>query len=109
PRELYRLQVETLDARDGGAAALAALCEWIGVSPAPEMIGTLSEDADWAFAGHGPRAAPQGLDAEVLAALPRSDRERAARPALDLPLPWRPDEIGFDVSVIRCAQRYGYA
>lgn len=109
PRELHRVHVETLETHEGRTTVLTALCEWIGVSAAPEVARTLSEDGNWAFAGHGPRAAPQGHDAEMLTVLPRTDRERAAQPALDLPLPWRPDEIGFDVSVIRRAQSYGYA
>ncbi len=108
PELLRRQRLEALESEADCAGALSALCDWIGVSSAPDVVNRMCRAEDWIFAGHGPRAAPFGLEAEMLAPPPHAERERAADAALDQPLPWRPDAIGFDASVIAHAQRYGY-
>lgn len=108
PELMRRLRLEALESAESRAGALATLCEWIGVSAAPDIVDSMCKADDWIFAGHGPRAAPYGLEAEMLAPPPQAEHERAAHAALNLPLPWRPDSIGFDASVVAHAQRYGY-
>lgn len=105
---VHRLGIEALEREDGGAAALAALCDWIGVPAAPSTLRAMREGGEWMFAGYGPRAAPYGLEAEVLEPVPRADLERSRLTALDQPLPWRADGAGFDEAVVERARRYGY-
>lgn len=109
PEALRRLRLETLESAADRTRALASLCDWIGVTSTPADLESMNADGEWVFGGHGPRAAPFGLEAEMLMPAPAADRQRAAQTALDQPLPWRPDAIGFDASVIAHAQRYGYA
>lgn len=102
-RELHRLRVETLDG-DGASGVLKVLCEWIGVPTDTAILAAMVSGGDWAFAGHGPRSAPFGLEAEGLEPLLGAGSDVA----LDLPLPWRADAIGFDASVVTRARAYGY-
>lgn len=90
-------------------AALARVAGWLGVETDASALAAMQRPEDWSFAGHGPSAAPYGLEAEVLEAFPPALVERAQREArLDAPLPWRDGER-FAAEVRRLATDWSYA
>lgn len=98
------------DLIDDPDAVLRSLCARLGLRFDAAILTPMLEYDLWEFWGHGPRAAPFGLDLEVLEPLDDDLLDRAfARPRLDLPLPWRPDGAGFDPAVKAMARRLGVA
>jgi Sulfotransferase family len=86
---------------------LRRLCEWLGVSTAPEAIAAMKRPEDSPFASFGPANALLGNDPNFLSApqlRPYTQREQS----LEGPLPWRPDEAPFYPRVIEMAQSFGY-
>lgn len=102
-----RVQIEQVDADPGVLARL--LGQWLHLDAGPAAQAAMTRPDDWVFAGYGPRAAPYGLEAEVLEALPEADVALAAQPRLDAPLPWRTDAQTFAPETLELAKRYGYA
>lgn len=99
---------EAFEDEDRLNASLAALCAWLPVESSAAALRAMREARDWVFAGHGPRAAPYGLEADVLEPVPPADLERSELTVLDVELPWRADGIAFDAKVVERARRYGY-
>lgn len=97
--------IEALE--DSQDAARVAVLEWLSVA-ADALTLDAMDPMSWTFAGYGPRSAPYGLEAEALEPVAESWRERLATTALEGPLPWRGDEVGFDRQVLALANRYGY-
>lgn len=102
-----RAQVEEIDADPGVLARL--LGQWLQLDAGPAAQAAMTRPDDWVFAGYGPRAAPYGLEAEALEALPEADVVLSAQAQLDTPLPWRADAQTFAPETIELAKRYGYA
>lgn len=100
-----RLRIEDLDARP--AIALQRLCAALGVDDSAAALDAMSRPEDWAFAGYGPRAAPYGLEAEVLEDIVLPAGWDPA-PRLDGALPWRPDGAAFSPDLVALARALGY-
>ena len=102
-----RVQIEQIDADLGVLSQL--LGEWLELDGGPAAQVAMTQPECWVFAGHGPRAAPYGLEAEVLEALPEADVALAEQTQLSGALPWREDGQTFAPETLAMARRYGYS
>ena len=88
-------------------ATLKALCQWLGVSDAPEAIAAMKKPEDSPFACLGPPNAHLGNDINFLKS--PALREGTVTPeALDAPLPWRDDDERLHPRVTELARALGY-
>ncbi|MBS0560129.1 MAG: sulfotransferase [Proteobacteria bacterium] len=86
---------------------LHRLCDWLGVSTAPEAIAAMKRPEDSPYACFGPVNALVGNDPNFL----RSPQLRpySRKPeSLDGPLSWRPDGASFHPRVVEMAHQFGY-
>ncbi|MFP5307653.1 MAG: hypothetical protein ACLGI7_17765 [Gammaproteobacteria bacterium] len=67
----------------------------------------MQQPDDWIYAGFGPRAAPYGLEPDVLETI-TPPAHWPAQPALDHALPWRGDGRGFSGDLVALARERGY-
>lgn len=102
-----RMQIEQIDADAGALTRL--LWEWLQLDRGPAAQAAMTRPESWVFGGYGPRAAPYGLEAEVLEALPDADVSLAEQVQLATALPWREDGQSFAAETVEIARRYGYA
>lgn len=100
-----RLCIEDLD--DQALGALPRLCAALGIDGGAAALGAMQRPDDWVYAGHGPRAAPYGLEPEVLEdiVLPAG---WDTTPRLEGALPWRPDGAAFSPDLVALARALGY-
>lgn len=100
-----RLRIEDLDVEP--LAALRRICTALAIDGGAAALEAMQRPEAWAFAGYGPRAAPYGLEADVLEtiSLPAS---WDPQPHLDGALPWRTDGAGFSADLIALARQHGY-
>jgi len=103
---LLRFRGEQLD--DDFVAAAQSLCAALGLKADASALVAMAHQAQWRFAGHGPRSAPYGLEPEALETFRPAALDLAAQPTLTTPLPWRDDGLGFAPEVRRRAEAYGY-
>jgi hypothetical protein len=86
---------------------LPRVCEWLGVSTAPEAIAAMRRPEDSPFACFGPANAVLGNDPNFLSA-PQLRPYKPRPESLSGPLSWRPDEASFHPRVVEMAQSFGY-
>lgn len=86
---------------------LIRLCEWLGISTAPEAIAAMKRPEDSPFASFGPANALLGNDPNFLSA-PQLRPYKSREESLAGPLSWRPDEAPFHPRVVEMAQSFGY-
>lgn len=110
-RDLLRLRDEALRLGPGMLVyrdAIDGLCRALALEHSAVTWRVMQAAAPWVYAGLGPRAAPYGLEAEVLETLAANDEALAEQCSLDAALPWRPGAEGFDAAVGMLAREYGY-
>ena len=87
---------------------LVRICEWLGISTAPEAIAAMKRPEESPFACFGPPNALLGNDPNFLNA-PQLRPYSARDISLAGPLPWRKDHKPFHPRVIEMAHAFGYA
>jgi len=88
-------------------AVLVGLCDWLGISAAPEAIAAMKRPEDSPFACMGPANAPLGNDVNFLRS--PAMREGTVVPTpLDAELPWREDGEKLHPRVVALARDLGY-
>lgn len=100
-----RLRIEDLDAQP--VTALQNLCAQLRIDGGAAALDAMSRPDDWIFAGYGPRAAPYGLEPEVLEDIVLPAGWNPV-PRLDGALPWRPDGAAFSPDLVALARVLGY-
>jgi hypothetical protein len=106
PRQWLRVKGETLLADLDNE--LPRLCNWLGISTAPEAIAAMKRPEESPFACFGPANAQLGNDPNFL----HEPKLRPYRPRQDSlvgPLSWREDGASFHPRVVELAQEFGYA
>lgn len=88
-------------------ATLGALCNWIGVSDAPDAIAAMKQPETSPYSCIGPANARLGNDVNFLNA-PALREGKITVPPLDTALPWREDGAPFHPRVQALAQELGY-
>ncbi|MCA0045077.1 sulfotransferase family protein [Celeribacter litoreus] len=86
---------------------LKALCNWLGVSDAPEAIEAMKHPEDSPFACMGPPNAPLGNDVNFLNS-PALRPGKVKFSSLDGDLPWRADDEKLHPRVVALAEALGY-
>ncbi|MEW6169769.1 MAG: sulfotransferase [Pseudomonadota bacterium] len=105
PLPLLRVRIEDLEVSP--QPCLRELCGWLELEATPAALSAMQAPQDWVFAGYGPRAAPYGLDPDLLEEI-RVPRAWPTTPTLEGPLPWRPDGATFGGRLVQLARDYGY-
>jgi Sulfotransferase family len=86
---------------------LPALCDWLGISSAPEALAAMRRPEDSPYSCVGPANARLGNDPNFLNS-PALREVHFAVPALDAPLPWRTDGQILHPRVQELARALGY-
>lgn len=100
-----RVRIEDLDADP--VAALRRICAALAIDDGAAALEAIQRPEEWPFAGFGPRAAPYGLEPDVLEDIglpPEWDPHARLHGAL----PWRADGAGFSADLIELARQRGY-
>ncbi len=100
-----RLLVDRFD--EGADDDLRQLCADLGLECDAADLNAMREPQAWVFGGYGPRAAPYGVDVDLLEPV-RLPADWVVEPSLDALLPWRRDRSGFSPDLVALAQSYGY-
>ncbi len=103
--QFITLQGETLI--NNMDTVLPLICQWLGISDAPEAIEAMKHPEASAFSCVGPANAPLGNDVNFL----NNPALRAGKielPALTLACPWRADAAALNPRVRALAQALGY-
>ena len=88
-------------------ATLKAICNWLGVSDAPEAIEAMKRPEESPFACIGPPNAPLGNDVNFLNSPALREGNVTPKP-LDADLPWREDDEKLHPRVFALAEALGY-
>lgn len=88
-------------------ATLKSLCNWLGVSDAPDAIAAMKRPEDSPFACMGPPNAPLGNDVNFLKSPAMREGTVTPKP-LDAALPWRDDGETLHPRSVALAQALGY-
>lgn len=86
---------------------LPALCEWLGISTAPEALAAMRAPETSPYSRLGPANARFGNDPNFLNS-PALREVRFSVPSLDAPLPWRTDGEALHPRVQDLARALGY-
>jgi hypothetical protein len=88
-------------------AGARALCGWLGIDASEAATEAMKHPEDSPYACVGPVNARLGNDINFLMD-PRVRTSRVKAYDLDAPLPWLPDDRGFDPAVVELAREFGY-
>lgn len=101
------LRIEDLDVER--PETLRSLCASVGVSDSDAALAAMAHPEHWIFGGYGPRAAPYGIELDLLEPVRLPKRWQATDLRLDAAPPWRKDGRPMWPDLAALARTLGYA